>query len=120
MRNGIHLTNRQFDDLDELRNTTSKADVFRNCSIILLSNGGHSIAGVADLLGCSPETVKRIRRIYRQDGISAMQPSKPSGRPSKASPSFREILAKVVQTNPQSLGYGFATWSTARLAAHLA
>lgn len=120
MGNGIRLTDRRFDELDELRNTTASADIFRNCSIILLSNGGHTIPGIAQLLGCSPETVKRIRRLYRQGGISALQPGKSPGRPSKATPSFRELLAEAVQTNPQSLGYGFSTWSTARLAAHLA
>jgi transposase len=120
MGNGIRLTDRKFDELDELRNTTASADIFRNCSIILLSNGGHTIPGIAQLLGCSPETVKRIRRLYRQGGIAALQPSKATGRPSKATASFRELLAEAVQTNPQTLGYGFSTWSTARLAAHLA
>ena len=120
MGNRIRLTNRAFDELDELRNTTASADIFRKCSIILLSNGGHTIPGIAQLLGCSAETVKRIRRLYREGGISALQPSKSPGRPSKATPSFRELLAEVVQTNPQTLGYGFSTWSTARLAAHLA
>lgn len=120
MRKGIRLTDKQFDELDHLRNTTPSADVFRNCSIILLTNGGHSIADIAKLLGCSAETVKRIRRLYREQGLDAMVPIKPPGRPSQASPSFRAMLAKAVQTQPQSLGYGFTTWSTARLAAHLA
>jgi transposase len=116
----IRLTNKQFDELDHLRNTTPLADVYRNCSIILLTNGGHTIAAIAELLGCSGETVKRIRRLYRQQGLKAMVPIKPPGRPSQASPSFRDMLAQVVQTQPQTLGYGFTTWSTARLAAHLA
>jgi transposase len=120
MGNGIRLTYHQWNALDELRNATACADIFRNCSIILLSDGGHTITGVAQLLGCSPETVKRIRRLYRQGGIDSLTPITPPGRPSQATPSFREVLAQAVQTNPQTLGYGFATWSTARLAAHLA
>jgi transposase len=120
MGNGFRLTNRQWDSVDELRNSTACADVFRNCSIILLSDGGHTITSIADLLGCSPETVKRIRRLYRQGGIDSLTPISPPGRPSKATPTFREVLGQAVQTNPQTLGYGFATWSTARLAAHLA
>ena len=110
MRKGIRLTNQQFDELDHWRNTTPSADVFRNCSIILLSNGGHSIPGIAAILGCSPETVKRVRRLYRQRGLAALVPIKPPGRPSQATASFRELLAQAVQTNPQTLGYGFATW----------
>ncbi len=120
MRKGFRLSDRQFDELDFLRNTTSSADVFRNCSIILLSNGGHTISGIGEILGCSPETVKRVRRLFRQGAIPALTPKKSPGRPSQATPSFLDILAKTVQTNPQELGYGFATWSAARLAQHLA
>jgi len=120
MGTGLRLTSRQWDDLDHLRNTTGSADVFRNCSILLLSEGGHSIAGIAQLLGCSPETVKRIRRAYWAGGLDALTPKRPPGRTSQATPTFREVLAQAIQTNPQTLGYGFATWSTARLAAHLA
>lgn len=120
MASSIRLTKPQWDALDDLRNATPAADVFRNCSIILLSNAGHTIPGMAQLLGCSPETVKRIRRLYRQRGIEALTPVRPPGRTSQATPAFRDVLAQAVQTNPQTLGYGFATWSTARLAAHLA
>jgi len=120
MRNGIRLNNRQFDELDSLRNTTASADIYRNCSVILLSNGGHTIPGIAEILGCSPETVKRVRKLFRQGGIAALTPKTSPGRPSQATPSFLDALAEAVCTPPQDLGYGFATWSTARLAAHLA
>jgi transposase len=120
MGSGIRLTNRQGDVRDHLHNTTGAADVFRNCSILLLSDGGHASAAVAQLLGCSPETVKRIRRLYREGGLDALTPKRPPGRASQATPTFREVLSQALQTNPQTLGYGFATWSTARLAAHLA
>ena len=120
MGKGIRLNNRQFDALDDLRNTTGSADVYRNCSIVLLSYGGHKLSGIAEILGCSPATVKRVRRLYRDGGLAALTPRKSPGRPSEATASFRERLAKAVQTHPQELGYGFATWSSARLAAHLA
>lgn len=120
MRTGVRLTSRQWDALDRLRNATGSADVFRNCSILLLSDGGHSRADIAQLLGCSPETVKRIRRLYREGGLDALTPKRPPGRNSQATPTFREVLAQALETNPQTLGYGFVTWSTARLAAHLA
>lgn len=120
MGNGIRLKNRQFDELDVLRNTTPSADIYRNCSIILLSDGGHTMSGIAKILGCSPETVKRVRGLFRQGGIAALTPKKSPGRPSQATASFLDMLTKAVQTHPQELGYGFATWSTARLAEHLA
>lgn len=120
MGKSIRLTDRQWDELDDLRFTTPSADVFRNCLIILRSDAGMTIPEIAAVLGCSPETVKRIRRLYRQGGIKALKPVPPPGRPSRATATFLQALREAVQTNPQTLGYGFATWSTARLAAHLA
>jgi transposase len=115
----LQLTNRQWDAVDRLRNTTGCADDFRNCSVVLLSDGGHSAADIARLLGCSPETVKRVRRLYREGGLDALTPKRAPGRSSQATPTFREALARTVETDPRTLGYGFTTWSAARLAAHL-
>lgn len=120
MARGIRLSDAQFDELDDLRSSTRCAEVFRNCTIILLSSGGHTLAGIAELLGGSPETVKRIRQLYRHGGTAALHPVKPPGRPPTATADFRNALAQAVATNPRQFGYGFTTWSTARLAAHLA
>ena len=119
MGKGIRLTDNQWDQLDHLRFTTSSADVFRNCLIVLQSDTGMTVSRIAGFLGCSRETVKRVRRLYREGGIDALKPVPPPGRPSRATADFLQVLSEVVQTNPQTLGYGFATWSTARLAAHL-
>src|SRR5262245_8911120 len=120
MARGIRLTDAQFDELDDLRSSTRCADVFRNCTIILLSSGGHTLGSVAELLGCSPETVKRVRKRYRQGAAKALEPDKPPGRPSAATADFRNALAEAVATDPRQFGYGFTLWSTGRLAAHLA
>ena len=117
---GIKLTEQQWDELDKLRFTTSSADVFRNCVIILMSNSHDTIAAIAGHLGCGTDTVVRIRRIYRKDGIKALYPLKPPGRPSRANPEFLQKMREAVRTNPLTLGYGFSTWSAGRLAEHLA
>jgi len=117
---GIKLTDAQRDALDGLRMTTSSADVFRNCLIILMSESNDTIATIAGRLGCSPETVKRIRKLYGMGGINALHPIKPPGRTSRATPAFRNALHKVVRTSPLKLGYGFSTWTAGRLAEHMA
>jgi transposase len=116
----IQLTDEQFDALDRLRFSTPSAEVFRNCLIILRSHAGCSIAQIADFLGCSADTVKRVRGLYRQGGLDALHPRDSPGRPSRASDAFRVQLRQAVRTCPLTLGYGFATWSAARLAEHLA
>jgi transposase len=116
----ITLTESQWDELDRLRITTPSADVFRNCTIILMSAVGRSKASIAKDLGCCTDTVARMRKLYRQGGAKALHPIKPPGRPSRATPEFINHLKLAIQTNPLTLGYGFSTWSAARLAEHLA
>jgi len=116
----IELTDTQWDELDHLRMGTASADVFRNCTIILMSAVGRSKASISNDLGCCTDTVARVRRLYRHGGAKALFPVKPPGRPCRATPAFVAQMKQAVQTNPLTLGYGFSTWSAARLAEHLA
>jgi len=120
MGRGIKLTDEQWDELDRLRFSTASADVFRNCLIILLSHSKDTVASIGQRLGCSRDTVLRVRRLYRRGGAAALRPIKPPGRPGRATPQFLEAMKQAVQTNPLALGYGFSTWSVVRLAEHLA
>jgi transposase len=120
MSYGIKLTEKQWNELDNLRFTTPSADVFRNCLIILMSNSHDTIATIARHLGCGTDTVVRIRRLYRMGGVKALYPIKPPGRPSRANTKFLQQMREAVRTNPLTLGYGFSTWSAGRLAEHLA
>lgn len=116
----IRLTPEELDALDQVRLTSSSADVFRNCLIILRSDSKDTIVSIARQLRCSVETVKRVRKLYRMGGVNALYPIKPPGRPSRATPRFRTLVAKVIKTSPRRLGYGFSTWSASRLAEHMA
>ena len=116
----IKLTDTQWEQLDHLRVSTASANVFRNCTIILMSAVGRSKASISNDLGCCTDTVARVRRLYRQGGARALLPVKPPGRPCQATPAFIAQMKQAVQTNPLTLGYGFSTWSAARLAEHLA
>ena len=120
MGRSIKLTEKQFDELDRLRFSTSSADVFRNCLIILMCDVGETGKAIAKHLGVGTDTITRVRRLYRQGGAAALRPIKPPGRPSKATPEFIAQMKQAVGTNPMDLGYGFATWSTVRLAEYLA
>ena len=120
MGRGISLTEEQWNELDRVRFSAESAVVFRNCVIILMSDSRDTIAGIAEHMGCTPDTVVRVRRLYRKGGVNALRPIKPPGRPSRATPEFIKQMREAVKTNPMKLGYGFSTWSVVRLAAHLA
>ena len=65
----IKLTDPQWDQLDHLRMSTASADVFRNCTIILMSAVGRSKTSISKDLGCCTDTVARVRRLYRKRRI---------------------------------------------------
>jgi len=117
---GIKLTEAQWNELDRVRFTTDSKVVFRNCLIILMSHSHQTIAAIARHLGCATDTVARVRRLYRQGGVAALEPGKSPGRTPRATPAYLKALQKTVETSPLNLGYGFSTWSAGRLAEHLA
>jgi transposase len=113
------LTDKQWDALDALRFSTTEVAVFRNATIILMSDVGRSKVSIAKELGCSPATVDNVRRRFRQQGLAGLVPRKSTGRRSRATPEYRAALRREVQTPPAAFGYGFSVWSVARLNAHL-
>ncbi len=113
------LSGKQIDGLDLLRMKTLSAAVFRNCTMILMSDAGRSKGSIAEDLGCGTATVERVRRLYKTMGIPGLTPIKPPGRPSRLSEALCEPVREAVQTDPRTFGYGFTTWSVARLTEHL-
>jgi transposase len=93
--------------------------VFRNATMILMTDVGRSKFDIAEDLGCSAATVDNVRKRYRERGLEGLQRRKPPGRTSRATPEYRAAVRKAVETPPQSLGYGFSVWSANRLAKHL-
>lgn len=119
MARGIKLSEKEWDALDALRFSTTDAAVFRNATIVLMTDAGRSKFSIAEDLGCSPATVDNSRRRYRRQGLAGLARRKSPGRPSQATPEYRAALRQAVQTPPPRLGYGFSVWSAARLNAHL-
>ena len=88
MGRGIKLSDNEFDQLDHLRFSTNSADVFRNCLIILMSDAGDTIASIAERVGCTTFTVKRVRRLYRTGGSTLCGRSNPRGDPAERRQDF--------------------------------
>ena len=119
MGRGIRLTLEELNRIDLTQLKTTSTDVFRDCLMITMSHFGNTIGSIAERLGCSRETVIRIRREYRELRLDALKSQKPPRRPSSTTREYILVMKHAVATNPQDLGYGFSTWSTKRLAAHL-
>lgn len=113
------LSDTQRQDLEQLRSATKDARVYRNATIILQTADGQPEDALARALGCSGSTIDRVRKRYRAEGLEGLIPTQPPGRPSRATSEYCAALAQAIRTPPQDLGYGFSTWSVARLAQHL-
>jgi transposase len=117
----IKLTTQEWDELDAVRFSTTDKVVFRNATVILMSDVdvGRTKASIAEDLGCSVGTVDFVRRRYRREGIVGLRAKKPTGRPSRATAAYRAALRSALATSPLEFGYGFSVWSVARLNAHV-
>lgn len=113
------LSTQEWETLDRMRFATTEAAVFRNVTIILMTAAGRTKASIARDLGGSPATVDNLRSRYQAQGHEGLRHRKAPGRPSLATVEYRVALRQSVQTPPQQFGYGFSTWSVARLGHHL-
>jgi transposase len=118
---GFRLSSPEWEALDRLRFSTTSKVLFRNATIILMSDVavGRTKASIAHDLGCSVATVDFVRARYRAEGLNGLHAKKRVGRPSRATPEYRAALCTTLTTPPGSLGYGFSVWSVGRLNAHL-
>ncbi len=97
------LMDKEWDALDALRFSTTDVAVFRNATVILMSGVGRSKADIAQELGCCPASMDNIRKRYREQGLAGLTPRKSTGRRSRATPEYRAVLRRVVQTQPPTL-----------------
>ena len=68
----------------------------------------------------SERTVQRWLKRYQAEGINGLQDAPKSGKPSKVSQAYRQLLLSSVRQRPRSLGLEFSLWTLARLADYLA
>lgn len=75
---------------------------------------------IALIVRDSERTVQRWLKRYQAEGINGLQDAPKSGKPSKVSAAYRQLLLSSVRQRPRSLGLEFSLWTLARLADYLA
>ena len=75
---------------------------------------------IALIVGESERTIQRWLKRYQAEGINGLQDAPKSGKPSKVSQAYRQLLLSSVRQRPHSLGLEFSLWTLARLADYLA
>lgn len=90
----------------------------RATALIMLSMGELG-SHVADVLSVSINTITNWKRRWLQGGCFRLEDAPHTGRPTKATKRYLELLKEAVERGPRAYSYLFTVWSTARLAAHM-
>lgn len=87
--------------------------------IIRLLHQGHKHPAVAELLAISSSQVYYWHNRWRQEGLEGLRDKQRTGRPVIGTEQVRAEVEKVLETDPQALGYAFTVWNAPRLLAYL-
>jgi transposase len=113
------LTATERQEIGELIRHPPSVAVFRRAKAVQLSAEGWKVQEIAEAVERDRSAV--IRWLYRfdEEGMSAVEPRKSSGRPAKADEVYRAELKKTAETSPPELGYSFTRWTLGNLRKHL-
>lgn len=77
---------------------------------------GRSQAGVARVLGVSPESVRRWKRRMEQGGTAALRRRPAPGRPAKLDGAQAEQVRRALEQGAQAHGFAADVWTLERVA----
>ena len=113
------LTAEELTELKELIRTHPKPRVRVRAIMIRMSNDKQTPPQIAQILGCSRQTVLHQIERYEQTGVTGLEDKARPGAPAKADEAYIAKLKEAVLSDPRSLGYRFSVWSIERLQKHL-
>jgi transposase len=87
--------------------------------IIRLLHQGHPHEEIAELLSISRGQVYWWAKRWREEGLAGLADRPRSGRPPIGDEALLAQLEKVIETDPQALGYAFTVWNAPRLLTYI-
>lgn len=88
----------------------------RRLEAIRLMLRGWSNTRISRTLGCTPQSVRRWRQVWRRRGRRALAAKPVSGRPSKLNGRQRQSLARSLLKGALASGFGTELWTCPRIA----
>ena len=87
--------------------------------ILLLLNDGKSQLEIASFLGCSLRKVAYWCVHGDPENLDSLKDERMSGNHKKATDEYVDLLLKIIEQEPDELGYEFGRWTAKRLATYL-
>jgi putative transposase len=113
------LTTEQLQQVETAIKNHPNLRVRQRAQMIRLLHLGHKPEEVGELLSVTGALVYLWHGRWREAGIDGLVDKPKSGRPKAGGDEYRQKLAELIETDPQTLGYGFHVWTIKRLIAHL-
>ncbi|BAU63941.1 hypothetical protein STA3757_48560 (plasmid) [Stanieria sp. NIES-3757] len=87
--------------------------------ILLLLNDGKTQGEIANFLGCSLRKIAYWCVHGDPENLESLKDERMSGNYHKATEEYIDLLLKIVEQDPEELGYEFGRWTAKRLATYL-
>lgn len=105
--------------LSRLLHSREDGRIVRRAQMILQSSQGIKVPAIASAWDTTIQTVLKTIHRFNADGLASLADKPRSGRPTKATDQYVEVLKKAVQHSPRDLGYPFSSWTLERLREHV-
>ena len=106
-------------ELSRLLHSREDGRVVRRAQMILQSSQGIKVPAIASTWDTTIQTVLKTIHRFNAEGLVSLTDKPRSGRPTKATDQYVEVLKEAVQKSPRDLGYPFSSWTLERLREHV-
>lgn len=114
-----HLNEEQLVQVEKAMAHDPRAEVVRRATVIRLLHQGHGVKAVAQMMCVGRASVQNWHQRWRAGGVEGLVNKPLSGRPAKATQTYRETLEQTLERDPHEWGYAFSVWTLERLCHHL-
>ena len=115
-----HLTDGELKEIEQAIRSDKRPEVRQRGIAIRWLHLGHKPVEVAEMQAVSQPTIYGWWKRFQTGGVEGLANRPHSGRPMKADEAYIEKLEKVIEQEPEELGYDFRIWTIDRLREHLA
>jgi transposase len=116
----IAMTDEERAAVEERFEETRDAETRLRYQMALLAADGHSAPQIAPIVRRSVDTVQRVLRRYRAEGVEGVPYRPRPGRPVEVPLAWETELRRVIEADPHTVGVKSANWTTRLLATYLA
>lgn len=100
-------------------NKDKRPEVRQRAMGLRLLHEGQKVKEVAKLMSVSQPTVYDWHHRWQENGLEGLANQPKSGRKRKADENYVSCLKRIIEQDPQELGYSFTIWTVKRLRLHL-